>query len=232
MTGISSATAHRQASSWHHATPSFFQVRLLGLGFGPIIMIHIDPNHLSSTNLISDKIVSWEKPFDSFIPDTGNQPDTRPVPDSTTSATHSPTDGNTASPGRDRSSSLSPAPETGSRPDSPRKEEEEEEEPSRVEPASRLSTPLSELSPPPPDQDDEPGPPAKPKEEVKEEVDETQKEEPPKPEPTPSLESPVTPTTASNAPSDPKVVSILELNLELLRCAGHNCTMGSILTVS
>ena len=93
-----------------------------------------------------------------------------------TSSPASPADGNSTSPTRDRSSSLSPAPETGSNigspplppaaeekeapPVIPQREEEEEDDDddddeAQVNHASRQSTPLSELSPPP-DQDDEP----------------------------------------------------------------------------
>ena len=103
-----------------------------------------------------------------------------------TSSPASPADGNSASPTRDRSSSLSPAPETGSAIGSPplppaaeekeapavvpqREEEEEEEEEEddgvQVNHASRQSTPLSELSPPP-DQDDEPDVPERSKPEA------------------------------------------------------------------
>ncbi|KAF5371942.1 hypothetical protein D9615_008087 [Tricholomella constricta] len=209
-------------------------------------MIHIDRNHLPSPNLISDKIGSWSKPFDTFI--TEPPADVASVPGpvtpldshdpvvSHTSSPASPADGNTASPTRDRSSSLSPPPETAA--DSPpakepeleteepletlRKEEEEEDE-VRVEQASRQSTPLSELSPPPPDQDDEQEPAAA----VKAEEDEVKPVEQPVPQPEPKLEStssiqsPATPTNpipiSPLQSNDPKVVSTLELNLELLR---------------
>lgn len=80
----------------------------------------------------------------------------------------SPADGNSTSPTRDRSSSLSPVPDSNSphadgRSSPPpaeeveasievaRPEEEEEDEEPQIEKSSRQSTPLSELSPPPPD---------------------------------------------------------------------------------
>ncbi|RDB17012.1 hypothetical protein Hypma_002048 [Hypsizygus marmoreus] len=93
-----------------------------------------------------------------------------------TSSPASPADGNTASPTRDRSSSLSPAPETGSAVGSSpspaqeqeapvekalKQEEEEEDEGGGREgeqqglDADDAVSPLSELSPPPPDEDDD-----------------------------------------------------------------------------
>ncbi|KAF8075847.1 hypothetical protein FPV67DRAFT_1776494 [Lyophyllum atratum] len=214
-------------------------------------MIHIDRNHLSSTNLISDKIVSWshpEKQFDTFIADSpvesaplGSDPSLpRPVAPDSPSAP-SPADANTASPTRDRSSSLSPAPETGSAVDSPAvtdekegdapveaaRQEEEEDEEVRVEQASRQSTPLSELSPPPPDDDNEE--PAKAEEEEVKAPEEPTPEPAPKPERTPSIGSPATPTPSSDPTkptNDPKVVSILELNLELLKICIEFQTRG------
>ncbi|KNZ76830.1 hypothetical protein J132_07016 [Termitomyces sp. J132] len=109
------------------------------------------------------------------------------------------------------SSSLSPAPETGSLADSPRKEDDDD--PARADQPSRLSTPLSELSPPPPDHDDDPAPPPGQQQMKHEEL---AHQDPPKPAPTPSIEWPATPTPAS-ASNDPKVVSILDLNSELLK---------------
>ncbi|TFK43059.1 hypothetical protein BDQ12DRAFT_163316 [Crucibulum laeve] len=169
----------------------------------------------------------------------------------------SPADGNSTSPTRDRSSSLSPVPETGtphtqtdtrSSPPAPsaaeekeapeevptREEEEEPEEVRVADKASRVSTPLSELSPPPPDQEDEPEPP-KPEEQQKENPPEAPKEaeaeaasvqpeqsllsirqSPPNNLPSPSTPlTPIAPNTSSG--NDPKVVSILELNVELLK---------------
>ncbi|PFH50336.1 hypothetical protein AMATHDRAFT_61265 [Amanita thiersii Skay4041] len=125
-------------------------------------MIRVDRNHQESLNILSDTHLSWQPNDSDFIHhvDNKDQHQIRPA---------TPTD-----PQRDRSSSLSPAPDTNSpqtQPEAPsspplpptaeekeepvkvpRREEEEEEE-TRVDKSSRQSTPLSELSPPPDDID-------------------------------------------------------------------------------
>jgi hypothetical protein len=227
-------------------------------------MIHLDRNHIDH-----HKILSWSPLDQSFNPDDflSDALTTVPLNGTHTSAPPSP------SPTRDRSSSLSPAPESGSPIASPplpaaaeekeapavvpQREEEEEDE---AQVTSRQSTPLSELSPPP-DQDDEPehGKSSEatgsesvieqgsaPKTDVKTSDDDTFLASSPRPstdavtsESKPShdsksssstnymasssralsIESPATPS-ASTSPtqkSDPKVVTILELNSELLK---------------
>jgi len=151
-------------------------------------MIHLDRNlHSSPQNIDHHKILSWsslshdDQSFnpDDFLSDAltavDHHIDPLSIPNGPIlSHTSSPADGNSTSPTRDRSSSLSPAPETGSNIGSPplppaaeekeapavipRREEEEEEDGDdemQASHPSRQSTPLSELSPPP-DQDDEP----------------------------------------------------------------------------
>lgn len=151
----------------------------------------------------------WEKQFDSF---NDEHSATTTFPSSATTTVPPSPPPARPSPSRDRSSSLSPAPETGSLADSPRKDDDDDDPP-RLAP-SRLSTPLSDLSPPPPDHDDEPEPPPK---QQQPKLDQP-KHEPPKLESTPSIESPRTPWSVPSLSSDPKVVSILDLNLELLKC--------------
>lgn len=147
-------------------------------------MIHLDRS--SKQNIIQDhhKILSWspishdDHPFnpDDFLSDTltAVEPDdlhlSSSKPPFEQSTISSPPDGADGSTTRDRSSSLSPAPESNSPiaspPPPPAAEEkeapalvpqrEEEEEDDDIQPMhpSGQSTPLSELSPPP-DQDDD-----------------------------------------------------------------------------
>ena len=125
-------------------------------------MIRVDRNLQEKLNILPDSRLAWQPNDSNFIQhlDSKDQQLLRPP---------SPTD-----PARDRSSSLSPAPESNSphtQPETfsspplppaaeereepvkvPQREEEEEDE-SRVEKASRLSTPLSDLPPTPDDLD-------------------------------------------------------------------------------
>ncbi|KAG6883837.1 hypothetical protein C0992_007655 [Termitomyces sp. T32_za158] len=150
----------------------------------------------------------WEKHLDSF---SEHPSATTSFPASaTTSVPPSPAAPAPPSPPRDRSSSLSPAPETGSLADSPRKDDDDDD-PARVGGPSRLSTPLSDLSPPPPDHDEDPEPPPRqqpPRQDAREHT---------KLESTPGIASPLAPWSVSSFSSDPKVVSILDLNVELLK---------------
>lgn len=148
-------------------------------------MIHIDRNHHpAKQNLINDHKIIWSDylpSLDAVHPDlpTQDHPKSLTGPATPTgphdpvashvSSPSSPADGNSASPTRDRSSSLSPAPETSladSPPPPPQAEEkeapvvapqreEEEEEEEAKDPPSRLSTPLSELSSSPDQEDHE-----------------------------------------------------------------------------
>src|SRR6266550_6812093 len=120
-------------------------------------MIRVDRE---SVNILPDSHLSWQPNDSDFILDPKDHHQLPPP---------TPTD-----PPRDRSSSLSPAPDTNSPQTQPEalsspplpvaaeekeeavkvaQREEEEEEETRVEKASRLSTPLSELSAPPDDLD-------------------------------------------------------------------------------
>ena len=122
-------------------------------------MIRVDRSLQESVNILPDSHLAWQPDDSDFIQHLDPKDQSQLCPPT-------PTD-----PPRDRSSSLSPAPDTNSpqtQPEAPsspvaaeeREEaveepqrEEEEEEETRVEKASRLSTPLSELSPPPDDLD-------------------------------------------------------------------------------
>ena len=122
----------------------------------------------------------------------------------------------------------------------PQREEEEEEDPSLNLPEveeeeeltqsqnaeeetnereSRQSTPLSELSPPPDDDHDtEPATDSHPADVESSSSPKPHRTSPPKHPPSDDL---VTPTTITPTPAllqDPKVVSILEVNVELLKC--------------
>lgn len=243
-------------------------------------MIHLDRNHHVSPKQNLHKIVAWPSDHDddAFSADIAPVFDVaNPKSDPVTPAVNtddflqspaSPADGNSTSPTRDRSSSLSPVPDTispqtqahATPPPPPAAEEkeapvevptreEEEEDEVQAEKASRLSTPLSELSPPS-DQDDEPEAPSENVDEptmtkVEPEAQESPKQEPDPPKPTtppirssqepqpevapseqpqnsPVVHSPASPSasasgSASQRPLDPKVVSILNLNVELLK---------------
>ncbi|KAJ7047797.1 hypothetical protein C8F04DRAFT_1172291 [Mycena alexandri] len=122
-------------------------------------MIHLDRNHPSPPTQNKHQIlptnpISWPARDDDYVnplknskgPMTPADQD-NPLQDSAPSSPASPADGTSASPTRERSSSLSPAP-------SPR--------PPPADAQTAASTPLSELSPPPDDDDDDAAPtPAK-----------------------------------------------------------------------
>ncbi|KAJ7087263.1 hypothetical protein B0H15DRAFT_1022817 [Mycena belliarum] len=210
-------------------------------------MIHLDRNHhpapLSATAQNKDLIlpttnpISWPALDDDYAQE-GFQNAPRksapgpmtpadaapPRPASGPSSPASPPDGNSASPTRDRSSSLSPAPSPRTAKDAP------------PTAASRQSTPLSELSPPPDDDDDDatknkskratPSAPASPS--VKPDDHDPQQSSNLMPASSPStrtsplIDSIATPSAAgteptSPAPGDPKVAAMLELNEELLK---------------
>ncbi|KAJ6543878.1 hypothetical protein B0H19DRAFT_289364 [Mycena capillaripes] len=151
-----------------------------------------------------------------------------PRPASGASSPASPADGNSASPTRERSSSLSPAPSPRPAPDAP----------------TAASTPLSELSPPPDDDDDDAATqgdaPNKPKDSASSasasppskaddhDVKPSQQSSnlmpasSPSTRPSPPIDSIPTPSAAgteptSPIPGDPKVAVMLELNEELLK---------------
>ena len=125
-------------------------------------MIHIDRNNTKQDIILqNDKIISWEDHFDQD-PFIAHLDTTRHHPGPVDTTHDSPTST------RGRSSSLSPVPDPSPQPQEkeaplqiPVREEEEEDEneneavPTAINEASRLSTPLSELSPPP-DQDEAP----------------------------------------------------------------------------
>ncbi|KAJ7895960.1 hypothetical protein B0H14DRAFT_3619022 [Mycena olivaceomarginata] len=205
-------------------------------------MIHLDRNHhpspLDTTTQNKDLIlpanpISWSALDDDFgqeeYPHVNQKQPSGTKGPSAPSSPASPADGNSASPTRERSSSLSPAP-------SP---------PPAQNAATAASTPLSELSPPPDDFEDDP-----PKQE---DADEKSKDalasapasppikhddHDPKPSqqsssslmpvsspsarPSPPIDSIATPSAAgtqptSPVPGDPKVVVMLELQEELLK---------------
>ncbi|KAK7061339.1 hypothetical protein R3P38DRAFT_653552 [Favolaschia claudopus] len=215
-------------------------------------MIHLDRNHhpspLSTTAqnnkdlILPTNPISWPALDHDFPPDqypnvqqkqgpTAKGPMTPtdtadPRPDSAVSSPPSPKDGNTASPTRERSSSLSPAP-------SP--------QPPQNAPTA-ASTPLSELSPPPDDDEDDatkqedasdssskdaPAPASAPDSPPSKPDDHDSKQSSSNPMPaaspsSPKVESIATPSAAgtqptSPTPGDPKVVIMLELNEELLK---------------
>jgi hypothetical protein len=201
-------------------------------------MIRVDRE---SVNILPDSHLSWQPNDSDFILDPK---DLHQLPPPT------PTD-----PPRDRSSSLSPAPDTNSPQTQPELEapsspplpvaaeekeepvkvpqrEEEEEEETRVEKASRLSTPLSELSPPPDDLDvtvDSTVPTAI---ELKSTIDQTVPDVADTSETAISSSSKSPPLDAlppSSAAVDAsasklgehKAITILNLNSELLQCVYH-----------
>ncbi|KAF8630041.1 hypothetical protein AX15_003133 [Amanita polypyramis BW_CC] len=125
-------------------------------------MIRVDRNLQESVNILPNSHLSWQPNDNDFIQHLDNKDHHQLRPPTPADAP------------RDRSSSLSPAPDSNSpqtQPEAPsspplplaaeeREEqvkepqrEEEEEEETRADRASRLSTPLSELSPPPDDLD-------------------------------------------------------------------------------
>ncbi|KAJ7163781.1 hypothetical protein C8R43DRAFT_988630 [Mycena crocata] len=217
-------------------------------------MIHLDRNHhpspLSTTTQNKDLIlptnpISWPALDDDYsnpeypqVPQNKPAPAKGPVtpqdaadpqPASSASSPASPADGNSASPARERSSSLSPAPSPRAAPES-------------ATAASRMSTPLSELSPPPddfdddaPKQDDAPeskpkdalasapaSPPSKADDHDVKQSSNLMPVSSPSARPSPPIDSISTPSAAgteptSPAPGDPKVAAMLELNEELLK---------------
>lgn len=193
-------------------------------------MIRVDRSLQESVNILPDSHLAWQPDDSDFIQhlDPKDQPQLCPP---------TPTD-----PPRDRSSSLSPAPDTNSpqtQPEAPsspvaaeeREEavkvpqrEEEEEEETRVEKASRLSTPLSELSPPPDDLDVTVDP-SSPNELKAHDADAV-------PDGSGAADLIMTADalpSPSSTPVDPspsksgghKVITILDLNSELLQCVYH-----------
>ncbi|KAJ7283345.1 hypothetical protein C8J57DRAFT_1675892 [Mycena rebaudengoi] len=216
-------------------------------------MIHLDRNHhpspLETTQnkhlILPTNPIAWPALDDDYSKDDYAQVSqksapgpmtpqgaTDPRPASGPSSPASPADGNSASPTRDRSSSLSPAP-------SPRPPP-----PDATAAASRQSTPLSELSPPPDDFDDDPpkqedtsdkqkdapasAPASPPKADDHDSKQQQQQSSNPMPAASPSNrtsppgDSIATPSAAgtqstSPAPGDPKVAIMLELNEELLK---------------
>ena len=203
-------------------------------------MIRVDRSVQDSVNILPDSHLAWQPDDSDFIQhlDPKDQPQLCPP---------TPTD-----PPRDRSSSLSPAPDTNSpqtQPEAsspvaaeereeavkvPQREEEEEEE-TRVEKASRLSTPLSELSPPPDDLDVTVDP-SSPNELNPHDADAVPDGAGPAdlimlakpPETADALPSP------SFTPVDPKsgghkVITVLDINSELLQCVSHLCANPRLL---
>lgn len=185
-------------------------------------MIRVDRSLQESVNILPDSHLAWQPNDSDFIQhlDHKDQPQLCPP---------TPTD-----PPRDRSSSLSPAPDTNSpqtQPEAPsspvtaeeREEavkvpqrEEEEEEETRVEKASRLSTPLSELSPPPDDLDVTVDP-SSPNDDAGAVSDGTAAMTLPIPVPSPSK----SPDAPAEKPGPSKVLTILDLNSELLQCVSQ-----------
>ena len=148
-------------------------------------MIHIDRNNTKQDIILqNDKIISWEDHFDQD-PFIAHLDTTQHHPGPVETTHDSPTST------RGRSSSLSPVPDPSPQPQEkeaplqiPVREEEEEDEneneavPTAINEASRLSTPLSELSPPP-DQDEAPDadtqkPSSSPKSDVPADTNDTQ----------------------------------------------------------
>ncbi|KAJ7672840.1 hypothetical protein B0H17DRAFT_174284 [Mycena rosella] len=220
-------------------------------------MIHLDRNHhpspLSTTAqnkhlILPTNPISWSTLDDDYPTDEyPQQPHTSPKaakgpmtpddaaaphPASGPSSPASPADGNSASPTREHSSSLSPAP-------SPRTAQD-----ATTTAASRQSTPLSELSPPPDDDDDDASkqddtsdkpkdasasaptsPPVKSDDHDLKPSQQSSNLMPassPSSRPSPPIDSIATPSAAgtdptSPAPGDPKVAAMLELNEELLK---------------
>ncbi|KAJ7499366.1 hypothetical protein FB451DRAFT_1428958 [Mycena latifolia] len=211
-------------------------------------MIHLDRNHhpspLSATAQNKDLIlptnaISWSALDDDYAPGDYPQPPHKSAPGAMTQDDpkpprpasrpgSTPGDPASASPNRDRSSSLSPAPSPRTAPDAPTA-------------ASRQSTPLSELSPPPDDTDDDTSKQEDTSEKLKDALSsasaspsvkhddhdpqQSSKLMPassPSTRPSPPLDSIATPSApgtepTSPVPGDPKVAVIIELNEELLK---------------
>jgi hypothetical protein len=197
-------------------------------------------HHILPTNPISWPALDDDFPTDDYPHVPHNNPSASkgpvtptdaadPRPASAASSPASPADGNSASPTRERSSSLSPAPSPRPAQDAP----------------TAVSTPLSELSPPPDDfdddaskQDDAPdkpkdtassapaSPPSKPDDHDVKPSQQSSNLMPassPSTRPSPPIDSIATPSASGTEPTsptagDPKVVVLLELNEELLKC--------------